>query len=73
MRWGFGYHVTHPAPLQTSVTAARAYYDKVAANVIAELERYRTDLRVDLKAVCTHFLSAQVRPLRCAVIAAMHK
>jgi hypothetical protein len=56
-------------PLQTSVTAARVYYDKVAANVIAELERYRTDLRVDLKAVCTHFLSAQVRLLRGAGIA----
>lgn len=46
---------------QVAVTDGRAYYDRCAASVIAELERYRAAMRVDFKAMFTRLLSTQAR------------
>jgi hypothetical protein len=48
------------AAAQVAVSEARAYYDRAAASVISELERYRAGMRVDFKAMFTRFLAAQV-------------
>jgi len=39
------------AGAQSAVTSARQYYDKVAASVIGEVERYRAGLRADFRSM----------------------
>jgi sorting nexin-1/2 len=46
---------------QNAVTEARAHYDKVAAAVIAEVERYRGDMRADFRAMLLDFANIQIR------------
>lgn len=46
---------------QTAVTEARAYYDKVAASVIAETERYRASLNRDFRSMLLDYVAAQQR------------
>lgn len=49
-----------PGAVRTA-TDARAYYDKTAASILAEVERTRTNMRADFRAMLLDFTSIQLR------------